>query len=65
VATKACEERGGSLRRSAPVAQWTERRTSNPRVAGSNPARRTSLFMRKALDVGQFPARGHFFGRRP
>jgi hypothetical protein len=25
----------------APVAQWTERRTSNPRVAGSNPAGRT------------------------
>src|SRR5207249_12047345 len=24
----------------APVAQWTERRTSNPRVAGSNPAGR-------------------------
>ena len=34
--------------RRAPVAQWTERRTSNPRVAGSNPARRTSLSMRKA-----------------
>ena len=25
----------------APVAQWTERRTSNPRVGGSNPPRRT------------------------
>src|SRR5689334_3791623 len=24
----------------APVAQWTERRTSNPRVGGSNPPRR-------------------------
>src|SRR5262249_9334711 len=26
--------------RSAPVDQWTERRTSNPRVGGSNPPRR-------------------------
>ena len=25
----------------APVAQWTEQRTSNPRVAGSNPGRRS------------------------
>ena len=29
--------------RRAPVAQWTERRTSNPRVAGSNPAGRMKL----------------------
>ena len=27
----------------APVAQWTERRTSNPRVAGSNPAGRMEV----------------------
>ena len=29
--------------RRAPVAQWTERRTSNPRVAGSNPPGRIKL----------------------
>ena len=39
----------------APVAQWTERRTSNPRVAGSNPARR----------VGGTPFKHAAFQRRP
>jgi Zn-dependent protease len=32
---------GATFLLDAPVAQWTERRTSNPRVAGSNPAGRT------------------------
>jgi hypothetical protein len=38
---------GATFLPDAPVAQWTERRTSNPRVAGSNPAGRTSLTKRK------------------
>jgi hypothetical protein len=52
--TTAGEERGGSLRRNAPVAQWTEQRTSNPRVAGSNPARR----IRKTPGNGRFSLSG-------
>ena len=32
----------------APVAQWTERRTSNPRVAGSNPAGRIRSAWKRA-----------------
>jgi hypothetical protein len=44
----------------APVAQWTERRTSNPRVAGSNPAgrvrepplRRVSVFCGSCCVLG-------------
>jgi hypothetical protein len=38
----------------APVAQWTERRTSNPRVGGSNPPRRVApraAVGRNALNV--------------
>jgi hypothetical protein len=42
VATWPFGERGALPCRHAPVAQGTERRTSNPRAAGSNPARRAA-----------------------
>ena len=35
---------GATFLLGAPVAQWTERRTSNPRVAGSNPAGRIATW---------------------
>ena len=41
--------RAGRLRYDdAPVAQWTERRTSNPRVGGSNPPGRTTNCLPRA-----------------
>ena len=41
-----------SQRRRALVAQWIEQRTSNPKVAGSNPAGRTCLSRRFPAFVG-------------
>ena len=41
----------------APVAQWTERRTSNPRVAGSNPAGRIEVPANQHTWVSPFKAR--------
>jgi hypothetical protein len=38
----------------APVAQWIERRPPEPKVAGSNPVRRASLFAAGGI-IGAVP----------
>ena len=53
-------EPGCYPRARAPVAQWTERRTSNPRVGGSNPPGRIALAKPKQSDERRFQnARSH------
>ena len=51
--------------RRAPVAQWTERRTSNPRVGGSNPPGRIKHRLQiGCLDERIFSSRGRSSRRR-
>ena len=50
--------------RPAPVAQWTERRTSNPRVGGSNPPGRIRIYAESRLGRRHSRAGGHQNGQR-